>query len=347
MKITLDTFIDSLQSSLRVAYLNSRQTELTVRCPYCGDSDNINHGHLNIKVDDEECVVWRCVRCDTSGFVTPQFIRNLKITNDIAIRFAHKNSINASKIYKKVKTSITGPSKFRDILIPITDDTESIEKLEYVQDRLGVKISLQDAVNRYKMILNLEELWKCNHWMKMQENPQMMRMLADYGVGFLSIDKSKIIFRDVYGWNWSKRYFNYNIHGYIPDSSSIYTISKNINLLSTNMEVIIAEGILDVMGIALNILPAGWENNQNLFIINAAGKSYVKSINLVRSYGFLDFNLRIFTDNDVNNGFFIKIKKRDPILYRKKIEINRNIFSKKENDFGLPLHKIKLQRGRI
>ncbi len=295
-------------------------------------------------MDPDEALVFRCVRCESSGYVTPEFIRNLRVTGDVAVRFAHKNSIKANKTRKKARASISGPSVFRDITLPMSDSKEAMIKLEYVQDRLGVNISLFDAIHRYKMVLDLRDLYKVNPWMEMQEEDYMMSMLADDGIGFLSIDKSTIVFRDVHGWKWNKRYYNYNIHGYIPGSSSVYTISKEVDLLSRKIEVVIAEGIFDVLGTALNVLNPGWEDDKNLFIINATGKSFVKSINLIRSYGFLNMRLRIFSDDDVHDGFFRKIKQRDPVLYRERIEINRNVLKK---DFGYPKDKIKVKRGRI
>lgn len=302
------------------------------------------HGHLNIKIDDPDMIVWRCVKCTTGGYVTPKFVRDLRVNNDTVVRFAHKNSLTIKAQRKKAKVSITGPSMFRDIIIPMSDDEESLTKLDYVCNRLGRDISLFDAVHRYKMVLNLRDLYQENPWMEMQEDDWVMTMLANDGIGFLSIDKSMIIYRDVHGWKWPKRYFNYNVHGNMPDSSAIYTIGKEVDLLSKKIIVIIAEGVFDVMGVALNVLPDGWEDDKNLFIINAAGKSYVKSINLIRSYGFLDMDLRIYTDKDVHDNFFRKIKKFDPILYRNKIEINRNTI---KSDFGHCKEDIKVQRGRI
>ena len=344
MEIDIDAFVDALQSSLDVAILNRRETSITVRCPYCGDSLNPWHGHLNIRLSDPELLVWRCVKCTQGGYVNPEFIRNLRVTNDTVVKFAHKNSLSVAKLRKKAKASISGPSMFRDVILPMSNDRESLIKLDYVCNRLGRDISLYDAVNRYKMVLNLRDLYAENTWMEMQEDEWIMSMLANDGIGFLSIDKSMIIFRDVHGWKWPKRYFNYSIHGPIPDSSVVYTIGKDVDLLSDKVEVIIAEGVFDVMGVALNVLPEGWEHDKNLFIINAAGKSYVKSINLVRSYGFLDMKLRIFTDQDVHDNFFKKIKRFDPILYREKIEINRNII---KGDFGHCKEDIKIKRGKI
>ena len=41
--------LDYLLADKKLAYFNSSRTELTVRCPYCGDSTkNLHHGHMYI-----------------------------------------------------------------------------------------------------------------------------------------------------------------------------------------------------------------------------------------------------------------------------------------------------------
>lgn len=46
---------------------NNQKTEYLVRCPKCGDSDNLHHGHLSINVHKG---VFQCLRCGYVGLLT-------------------------------------------------------------------------------------------------------------------------------------------------------------------------------------------------------------------------------------------------------------------------------------
>ena len=52
-----------------------------VRCPYCGDSKNPNHGHFSIKIDlsSDVPMVYRCLKCSVSGLLTEDALYELDI----------------------------------------------------------------------------------------------------------------------------------------------------------------------------------------------------------------------------------------------------------------------------
>jgi hypothetical protein len=346
MKINLDSFISSLQDNLNVAYLNRSGTELTVRCFNCGDSVNANHGHLNIKVDDPNYIVWRCVKCDSSGYVDTKFINNLKIKDESALRFAHKNSINIINKRKKIKQSSNNFSSFKKLKIPYSNDKKSLKKLKYLNNRLKTNLSVKDAVDYFKIVLDLRQLFRMNSWMKINEENYIMSRLANEGIGFISSDNTKIIFRDTSN-SWKKRYFNYNVYGNFLDdnfSSAIYTVSKKIDLLFPMPLVVIAEGTIDIVSVVLNIFGRDSLNDNNIIFLNAFGKSYIKSLKKVRQLGFFDFNLKIFSDSDVNLSFYKKLKKYDPILYRKRILI---YYNKLRKDFGYPKEYLSPKKTQL
>jgi len=333
----VEEYVDILQSTLKVAFLNYKRAHLSVRCPYCGDSVKSEYSaHLNIKVNSEDGVmVWRCVRCEESGIVNSKFTRDIKVLNLDALKLSHKNTTAFNKSGRRIKT--TG-SSLQPLLIPISRSKESSIKLDYLRDRLNLDISPRDAVSKFKVITDFRKLFERNKWLKITEKERMMKRLNRDGLGFLSSDNSHIIFRDIND-EWDKRYFNYKIYNDdILGTSLTYSIASEIDAMEIGLEVSISEGIFDIISISqLNN-----DNSSAYFASN--GKSFKTVINKIRNKGFLDVKPNFYPDDDVNISFFKWLKKEDPILRNKMLSVFYNSIGK---DFGVEQSKIKIRKVLI
>ena len=80
--------IDRMVDELPVCKPSGDRTQWYVRCPYCGDSIHQSHGHLSIHIDvedDQDAMRWRCLKCDESGSVTPEFLQDIGLHIDALV----------------------------------------------------------------------------------------------------------------------------------------------------------------------------------------------------------------------------------------------------------------------
>jgi hypothetical protein len=251
-----ELLIEHLQSSIRPCYVNRERTHINVRCPYCGDSQkHLDSGHLNIKINDPRCFVWRCVRCSTGGVVNYKFIRDLECFDPFLLEFGFKNSINSKEyIKKKNKELKLFNPKQRELIIPFKESDLSYEKIDYINNRLGLNISPRLACH-LRMITDFEEFLFTNH-LKATEDETIMKMLQSHAIGFLSWDASMIVFRNIHGkFFGDKRYFNYNIQSKDQiNFNKFYSIRKKIDACNPIIKLNLSEGIIDMLGLSFSIL---------------------------------------------------------------------------------------------
>lgn len=60
--LDIKEIVESKINQLPVHQWNSSHTQVQTRCPYCGDSRNILHGHFSIKIDEnsDSIMLMRC-----------------------------------------------------------------------------------------------------------------------------------------------------------------------------------------------------------------------------------------------------------------------------------------------
>ena len=63
------------------AMMNGDETNITVQCPFCGDSQKSDHGHFSIKleIDPGEGMPYQCFRadCGETGILTTETLQLL------------------------------------------------------------------------------------------------------------------------------------------------------------------------------------------------------------------------------------------------------------------------------
>jgi hypothetical protein len=332
-----ERFVVSLQENLRVAFLNRRATQLTVRCFNCGDSLDLDHGHCNIKLNDVDgFLVFRCVKCGFSGAVTPEFVRNLEVYELDALQIAHKN-ISKVKSSKRFKSA---SKKIKRLKIPLPKNKSDYRRLEYLEDRLNIELS-ESEIQRLRIITDFREFFRINPFLDFTEENDIMAMLSDEGLGFLSADSSTISFRDTSD-NWKTRYFVYKIvDNDLIATSNIYSIKKEIDLLTKSPNVIITEGIIDLLGVYYSgLLSEDEKFDDETILLTAGSKTFFAVFNKILSYGFMECNAHFFADKDVNLNYFKRIKSNNLLLQNKQVKVSYNEFPK-EKDFGVESSRIQ------
>ena len=91
--------IESIEKEFRLnnklLLYNSDKTEIMVRCPYCGDSNNKNHAHFYIKSTTP--YEFFCQKCEIKGYLNEDNLKDFNIYNDLLFNDLYKEI----KEYKK------------------------------------------------------------------------------------------------------------------------------------------------------------------------------------------------------------------------------------------------------
>ena len=86
----IDDLYGVLRDANKVAYFNANHTELSVRCPYCGDSmKDRTHAHLYINVNPPYS--FYCQRCESSGILNDGSLEDIGVFDDELSLAFHKS----------------------------------------------------------------------------------------------------------------------------------------------------------------------------------------------------------------------------------------------------------------
>lgn len=316
---------------LPIVSLTANKNEISVRCPFCGDSTkNRFHSHLYIKLNvvENEPYTYYCQRCQASGYVDRKLI-NLLFTNisdnfDLLVNLGNYN-----KKAKRVSKAVT--REVANIKVPLPEDNKlNRYKLNYINKRLNTQLTLED-LPKYKINLNLYDLLDENHITKLSKgirHESFADTLDKNFIGFVSNDNNFITMR-----NLSKtmmpnmRYHIYNIFDKVENARRFYSIPTKLDLMQETIDVTIAEGAFDLLSVYFNI-----ENQDpNRLYIAVSGVGYNNVILFLAKLGFIDINLRIYSDADQHVNMFKKLKKDYGHIINGNIEL---IYPRGHKDFG-------------
>lgn len=317
------------------ARLASGGKEIIKRCHFCGDSRDRSSRHLYIGQRDG-LIVYNCFKCQAKGIVDNKFFRDLGCYNIDLISLCSKNNQNNTR-YTENSRKIRF-LKNKAPILTYRDAPETAKKLGYLKKRLGYEFSIDDLI-RFKIILNLYDFINANGISNLTRYKDICDQLDQFYIGFLSSDNGYINMRRLVPEgkvhpNIDIRYLNYNIYGLEDNSNKYYTIPCNIDTTRT-INIHIAEGVFDILGVYLNT-----DNmKDNSIFASIGGKSYMALVrNLILTYGFINFILHIYVDNDVDNYEIYKIAELVKPLGNK-IIMHRNTFPG-EKDYGVTREKI-------
>ena len=335
---------ETIMKNVKPCYLNSANTELSIRCPYCGDSRKSQRSaHLYIQL--KEPFFFFCQRCNEKGIVNVDFLKDIKLFDNRLNLMVYK----LGKTYKYTpKKTVAGGKIFekKDIFIPeLTGSPSEIEKLDYLNNRLGLNISGYDAVNKFKLVLNFKEFFiqnkltateadLNNDWVR-----QRFNNLNKYGLGFLSYDNSTLIFRSIVDKEISGfRYSNHNVLGEYDNNKKFYSIKTKIDLLKPKLKVTLTEGIIDILGVYHHVYNSQPDDNHLFIAVN--GKGYNLIFQHLARMGFLDMDIEIFSDSEINVNFYKHIKNNNPILRHERMKI---VYNSIREDFGVKKDEIDIK----
>lgn len=312
--------------------------ELNVRCPFCGDSiKNANSAHLSIRInpDDDQPLVFRCLRCNTTGIFNGTTLSMIGV-------YSSTNSTNIER-YNRLsckKHGIFSNKKGLNIKFPKLEINDLIiQKHKYIENRLGINVDIEELHNK-KIVYDFLGLLKYNHIEKLYGNAEHLKALQTDHVGFLSARNDFINFRDMTGNH--KRYYIYKIKRDLDTTGKFYIMPNKIDPFDNGIKTInIAEGVFDILGVYYNILNK-YDYNTVYAAINGSG--YLNVIKYILEQGLLcDVNVNIFSDADRAPDYYTNmVKTLAPF-----VNDIRLFYNEIGKDYGVPKDQVKLKEVQI
>lgn len=327
---------------LPVCIPNSTHTQWTIRCPYCGDSVNQTHGHLSIKIDEDDDsspMLYRCFKCDTAGIVNDQFLQEVGVYMD-AEMVKELRSINRRSSRRNLFTN----DRIENFIIPLPEDNGLNRlKLQYINERLGLQLKYEDCI-RLKIVLDFYQFLNVNRItfddLRIPEW-RISRIQSSY-VGFLSQSNNILTCRCIETDPSYKRYIKVilNLHNHNP--ASFYMIPASVSLISNeSLEVHIAEGPFDIISIHENF---GEDSPRRIYAaICGYGPGAILRYLIYNGLMYKTI-VHIYCDNDKTDEDEIKVllKHIEVIPWIHELYFHRNIFEN-EKDYGISSDRIKDQ----
>jgi uncharacterized Zn-finger protein len=329
--VKIENVRNTLLSLKKPSYLTTNKKELRVRCPYCGDSKNDKtHAHLYIEMQPPFKLY--CQRCSTAGVLNQQTLRDLGIFNgDLST-----SVIELAKTVKRNSNEKINYKTNKVILDPV-ESQQSNNIKNYISNRFNLPFELDYIVKKFKVVSDARKFFADNNI-----NVPPGQYDFDNSIGFVSSDSSHVIFRDMTN-KQAKRYYNLNLQPWAEKATTnkMYNIRSGIDMLSQEVNLIMTEGIFDIVGVYEYFYKDKIEGRNNYIFASANGKGYAAVIMNYMRMGFLNLNITIYSDADVNTYFFKALKENLPYIRTSNITV---YYNEKDKDFGVPLDQIKLKK---
>lgn len=343
-----EMIIQKLQK-LPVCVPSSDETHWTVRCPYCGDSNDPTHGHLSIQIDrnnDDVPMVWRCFKCPAKGIINQQFLI------DIGTDIDQESANELKKIGKRgAQFNKFANDYIANYKIPVYKSNHLIEeKLRYISERIGQDITIHDA-EKLKLILDLKQFMLVNEvWIGTYKDWQI-DILNECYVGFLSANNNVITQRCIVPKEKQKRdmkrYLKSIINPNNKNPNTFYFMPASIDLMGTDtLHVHIAEGIFDILGIYFNT--SHIEDGNHVFMASCGFGPMTEIQYLVYNGLGYDIKMHLYADNDKSDREMTQsiLAHKEMLPWIDSIYLYRNAYPG-EKDFGVPENRIDVQKRRI
>lgn len=319
-------------------YIRQGSRQHVVRCPYCGDSSNLTHGHFSIRIDPTDPtdpLLYRCFKCENSGLFTTDTMNDLGLTIDSDVAKGLSKIIYRSCKINKITSLMT-----EDNIIPAADMTRplTIEKLNYIKDRLGFEIT-QDLIQSLGIVVNFDEFLTLNKIpFHSGITVSYIKFLTSNYVGFLSKNKNQIVFRCIRNDPNMQRYRKVILNIKNLDPNNYYGIKNSIDILYTNdINIHIAEGTFDIISVFQNLNHGDLENNYYFAACGFGMRTVIR--NSIKMGLNTNLNVHIYADKDKSDKEIIdSIRQYDEWI--KTLTIHRN-GTPGFKDYGVPIENIK------
>lgn len=334
---------DMLFSLFPEAKLNGAKTEVMINCPFCnkeGRLDTNRHMYISLGYNDKP-PQYNCFKNSKHhGLLTKNVLNEITnysplINDDLMNNIQENIKTNYIQYINTINNIQYYPFK---PIIP-TNNFYIEEKINYINNRLGLNLSLNELVYN-KVIFSLKEFLIQNNIQTITRSQNTIELLDRYFIGFLNNNNSVITFRNICKDNNSlptqlqRRYIYYTILEKIQNG---YYIIPSICDTYKHIVLNISEGIFDILSIFYNLKQSNRENN---IYVAIGGNAYLKTIQyFLEVIGLIDLEIHIYIDNDIDKRILNKIKKiLTPLQIHVFIHIN---MMEGEKDFGVPIKKIK------
>ena len=327
--------------NVKPSYETTNRKEVHVRCPYCGDSKH-DASKARFYIEMKPPFRFHCFKCETSGVLNQQTLRDLGIfNNELTLDISEANKVLRTLGVQKIQTRKARKLKHESI-----NSTLAHNSMEYFNKRYDIDFSPEFIQRKFKAVLDAPEFFKLNGLYVPSGQFDFTK-----AIGFISSDSSHIIFRDITGLQ-NKRYYNLCLvnEDEISSYSKRYNISTEIDVLQNSINLIMTEGIFDIIGV-YNHFYKGTDAENNTIFAAACGKAYNAVIQHYIRLGFLDLNITIYSDADVPRSFYEDMKRNSPYLKNSTITVYYNSLYNAETkygkDYGVPKNQIKLRMQKI
>ena len=333
-------FIRMVKSINPAARAVSGDSEILMRCPYCGDSQNIRHAHFYVSVPTSptDLSFYQCKKCPSRGIVGSDLLRKIGC-NDASVLVQmdkHNNDVLKLPKYKTLRKINIYPLQNKYI----RKASNNQQKLEYINHRIGSSFTYQDLL-RLKIVLNLYDVINPNR-LELTRHKNVVDALDENFVGFISFDNAfcnmrKVTDKKLYE-GIDKRYVNYGLVNKTNNEKNYYVIPTSLDVLNLQpIKIHIAEGPFDILSVYYNLNQCN--TFQNIYI-SCSGKQYLNAVRFItREFGLILFEIHYYPDADVTDYQFERylspLKQMGVDLY-----IHRNLYPG-EKDFGVPMYRIK------
>lgn len=310
--------------------------EISVRCPFCGDSDNLDHSHLYIGFDlseEKPHLPYHCKKCSTyGGNVNYELYQKITDKNDEDIRIFLNKLNKGGRLLKKalVTSDIVKPDWI--LQDTVGENKSDLEKANYFFRRTGIRLN-QKTIKQYKVILNLKNFLNTNNIKRSALDEKfryIVSSLSENYIGFLSYYNNYIYLRHkLYKPPPNHlKHHRLKLEGY--KGKFLYIPSNfKLNLMSEKPKLALTEGVFDL----INVQKRFYTKEQSDVIYAASGSkaSFNSTINEVISItGFINLDVTLYADADIK----LDTIKRDmfgPLMDNYKARI---IYHKGLKDFG-------------
>lgn len=303
--------------------LASGGKEVTKRCHICGDSRDPTDRHMYIGMKDG-LIVYNCFKCG-GGLVNAKFLNDIGCYDTNLIKAINEQNKLSSKI-NTIERRYNQKQNYKNNNII---NNNAFDKISYINNRLGTNYTINN-ITSFGIVLSILNFLNTNHINMITRSDIVMNDIDRYFIGFLSIDRNYLIMRriveeGIVNKACDKRYVVYNILNI--DTGNKYYIIPNIIDPMKHVDIHVAEGPFDILGIYSHL-----NYNPNSIFICCCGRGYDSAIKyLIAEYGFINFTIHIYADNDVNDNKLRWITKQFQV-FQSPILIHRNLLSK---DFGV------------
>ena len=288
--------------------------EYVCTCPFCGKR---KHCYVMFDLSNDTPLLYNCFRCNRSGIINKEFLEYFGLEN---------MKIPKTKMLRKIDIANAISDSSKVVMFNVNNVRKIKLFKDYIKWRVGIEPDLDDLM-KFQLITepgmyareylgeNYDDRWfETSIWFKLDNGNIHGRSLVDDEKRWIKFKSNRV-----------------RVVG-------TYSIKSQFDI-ETDINICIAEGIIDVIGLyyynRLND-PCG-----NYVYIASLGKNYEVGIKNAITRGIFgdSVNIRIYKDSDVDN---VWIDKEMCALF-KSVSLYGNVIG---HDYGVPMDQIDAKKIR-